>query len=205
MSYFGYGNPPSSPLPLAGTFFGSLPGTFHPFAQRQPFCFHSSWFTLTNLIFILPCSVSFWDVLCPHKDEAEVGLLWFTFGGTAARNLYFSSTWHIKNMRRFAACSALLDVSCVSTSLGGWIGKQRALKQQMNTVWNRLRLLLSAWSIASGGTRRSQASLASADASQEKDNVEERAQIFNKFMTQFIRFYYSSGYCNNSTHVLPWS
>lgn len=113
MSYFGYGNPPSSPLPLAGTFFGSLLGTFHPFAQRQPFCFHSSWFTLTNLIFILPCSVSFWDVLCPHKDEAEVGLLWFTFGGTAARNLYLSSTWHIKSMRRFAACSALLGFLCL--------------------------------------------------------------------------------------------
>lgn len=183
----------------------ALPGAFHPFAQRQPFCFPSSWFTLTNLLFILLCSVSFWNVLCHHKDEAEVGLLWLTFGGTAARNLYLSSTWHIKSMRRFAAGSVLLDVSCISPSLEGWIGKQWALKQQMNTVWNRLRLLLLAWSIASGGTRWSQASLASADASQEEDNVEERAQIFNKFMTQFIHFYYSSGYCNNSTYVLPCS
>lgn len=53
---------------------------------------------------------------------------------------------------------------------------------------------LSAWS---GGTRRPQASLSSADASHEKNNVEERAEIFNKFMTQFIHLYYSSGYCNN--------
>lgn len=29
-----------------------------------------------------------------------------------------------KNMGRFAACYVLLDVSCISTSLEGWIGKQ---------------------------------------------------------------------------------
>lgn len=91
-------------------------------------------------------------------------------------------------MGRFAACSVLLHVSCISPSLEGWIGKQRALKQQMNTVWNRLRLLLPAWSIASGGTRQSRARLASADVSQEMNIVEERAEILNKFMTQFIHF-----------------
>lgn len=72
-------------------------------------------------------------------------------------------------------------------------------------LWNRLRLLLSAWSIASGGTRGSQTSLASADVSQEMNIVEELAQIFNKFITQFIGFYYSSGYCNKITYVLPYS
>jgi len=56
--------------------------------------------------------------------------------------------------------------------------------------WNRLRLLLSAWSIASGGTRGSWASLASADVSQEMNIIEQIAQIFNKFITQFIHFYF---------------
>lgn len=190
MSSSGYGDPPLVHCQ-------AFPGNFHTFAQMQPFCFTSSWFTLTKLLFILLCGVSLWNVLCPHKDETEVGLLWFTFGGKTAGNLYLSSTWHIKSMGRFAACSMLLNVSRISTSLEGWIGKQQALKQQKNTVWNRLRLLLSAWSVASGGTRRSWASLASADASQEMNIVEERAQIFNKFMTQFIHFYYSSGYCYN--------
>lgn len=71
-------------------------------------------------------------------------------------------------------------------------------------LWNGLALLLSAWSIASGGTKESQDSLVPSNISQER-NTEEIAQIFNKFITLFICSYYLSGYYNNITYILSYS
>lgn len=107
----------------------ALPASFHTFAQKQHFHFTcSSWFRLMESLLISLRGVILWNVLWPHKDEREVGLLWFTAGAKAARNLYLSSAQYIKNMGRFATRSMLLGVFCLSAALEGWIGKRRALK-----------------------------------------------------------------------------
>lgn len=195
MSSFGCGKPPSSPLP---GFSWNLPH----FCSKATFLLHffliytdKSAFYPSVQCELLRCFMS------PQRWSRSWFSLVYIWGKGSKKSLPLQ---HIAYKKHGEICSLLHAVWCFLCLhfFGGWIGKQRALKQQINTAWDRLRLLLSAWS---GGTRGSQASLASADASHEKNNLEERAQIFKRFMTQFTHFYYSSGYCNNSTYALPCS
>lgn len=131
------------------------PGSFDTFAQMQHFHFTcSSWFRLTEMLLTSLWGVNLWNVLWSHKDEREVGLLWFTAGARTARNLHLFSAQYIKNMGRFAAHSVLHGVFCCF----GRMDRSAVSSETADGLWNRLRLLLSTWSIASGGTRGSQAS-----------------------------------------------
>lgn len=162
------------------------PGSFDTFAQMQHFHFTcSSWFRLTESLLTSLWGVNLWNVLWSHKDEREVGLLWFTAGARAARNLHLSSAQYIKNMGRFAAHSVLLGVFCLSAALEGWIGKEWALKQQMDsgTDWN-FSCLLGLLPLEEPGDHGP-----AAEVSQEINIVEETVQIFNKIITQLIHFY----------------